>query len=82
MNPTPNDNLDAQSEEKVSGDTHIHNAQSEEKVSGDTHIQNVLEGELKGPSVLPLAIACLSTGLFLGSFFTKKAPISLVISSV
>ena len=66
MNPTPNDNLDAQSEEKVSGDTHIH---------------NVLEGELKGPSVLPLAIACLSTGLFLGSFFTKKAPVSLVISS-
>lgn len=66
MNPTPYDIGDAQSEEKT----------------GDTHIHNVLEGELKGQSVLPLAIACLSTGLFLGSFFTKKAPISLVISSV
>lgn len=42
---------------------------------------DILEGSIGHTSVLPLAIACLSTGLFLGSFFTKKAPISLVISS-
>lgn len=47
--------------------------------SNDTYF---LEGEIGKTSVLPIAIACLSTGLFLGSFLTKRAPVSLVISSV
>ena len=67
MNPTPND---------------MNKTPDDESFGPVTNVHNVLEGEISKTSVLPLAIACLSTGLFLGSFFTKKAPVSLVISSV
>lgn len=38
-------------------------------------------GSVRTTTNVPVAIACLTAGLFLGTYFTKRAPVSLIISS-